>query len=245
MLHILFPPLVANMNMNSPSIGVDQNLSLLKDKDAEITAVEALLLLARQPLGPAPENIVQCIKRKTQSGLQVLSNKSKCMTKLARQAAISGKAADITPTDDLAEGKRNVLKRSAPGPKNGSRRKRVDHRTRSEHPLAWIEVLPEMGYIRHPDAGWMKHPSYYEHEHTLCPYNGKCIHSTNCRKLRFDAAIELYLRHRKNVSMRDIETLWGVSRSALSRAINSGCISLDSPLEPSSSPGAHFVPVLD
>lgn len=96
-----------------------------------------------------------------------------------------------------------------------SRRRRVDPRVRSESPLAWLRQTPDRGYIKHPDAGWIKHPSRYSH--SLCEYKKPCTHDPNCSDLRLEMAIETYSDHRSSIALRDVERLWGVSRSTISR----------------------------
>lgn len=105
------------------------------------------------------------------------------------------------------------------GLKAPSRRRRVDHRTRKEQPDAWSQVNPTAGYIKHPDAGWIIHPSMFERDYKLCKYCASCPHKRSCTNLRLEQALTLYKNNKDVLSMRDIEILWGVSRSTVSRAV--------------------------
>lgn len=99
------------------------------------------------------------------------------------------------------------------------RRRRIDHRTRTTSPMSWLEGSVVEGYIVHPDAGAILHPSYFEKDHHLCAFRKVCPHHGNCSQIRLQAAARIYIQHKNHVSLREIETLWGVSRSTISRHV--------------------------
>lgn len=85
---------------------------------------------------------------------------------------------------------------------------------------AWLRNPVESGYIYHPKAGWIIHPSYYDDEQPLCDSKSVCIHHRDCKEVRMRMAVYQYIRaeERKTpLSYREVELLWGVSHSTVQR----------------------------
>ena len=98
---------------------------------------------------------------------------------------------------------------------------------------AWARAKPLDGYIKHPVAGYVLHPSFYNNFHLqdcnlianhlhdgevddpLCSPGKHCIHVRDCFEVRVRMAVLSYLQH--NISYRDAEYIWGVSRSTIQR----------------------------
>lgn len=76
------------------------------------------------------------------------------------------------------------------------------------------------GYIKHPTAGWIMHPSYFKDEESLCKANDICAHDRDCKELRIRMAVFSYIRSEQRktpLSYREVELLWSVSRSTVQR----------------------------
>ena len=98
---------------------------------------------------------------------------------------------------------------------------------------AWAQAKPLDGYIKHPVAGYVMHPSFYNNFHLqdcnliakhlhdgevddpLCSPRKQCIHVRDCFEIRVRMAVLSYLQN--NISYRDAEYIWGVSRSTIQR----------------------------
>lgn len=101
------------------------------------------------------------------------------------------------------------------------RRRRIDNRKLGADSFSWISNPPEAGYIQHPDAKLLIHPSFFSEEgFELCRYNDRCIHERNCGETRIRMAAMSYLRHKDCTTYRDLELIWGVSRSTIQRKTN-------------------------
>lgn len=101
------------------------------------------------------------------------------------------------------------------------RRRRIDNRKQGSDSFSWISNPPEAGYIRHPDAKFLIHPSFFSEEgFELCGYNDRCVHDRNCAETRIRMAAMSYLRHKDCTTFRDLELIWGVSRSTIQRKTN-------------------------
>lgn len=102
---------------------------------------------------------------------------------------------------------------------NCSKRKRVS---------TW-SFSPIKGYIMHPTAGLLMHPSFYTHtpkevhsgvmyepevDDPLCAPSAQCHHERDCFEMRVAMAV---MAHRRGASYRDAEVIWGVSRSTIQR----------------------------
>lgn len=104
--------------------------------------------------------------------------------------------------------------------KSPQRRCRIDGRKMGKDTFAWSRRDPVDGYIQHPDAEWLMHPSFFDLDYKLCPYNGKCGHEKDCGEKRLHMAAMSYLRNKDCTSFRDLESIWGVSRSTIQRKTN-------------------------
>lgn len=84
----------------------------------------------------------------------------------------------------------------------------------------WLKNPVENGYIQHPRAGWIIHPSFYDEDEPLCDAKGVCTHRRDCKEVRMRMAVFQYIRaeERKTpLSYREVELLWGVSHSTVQR----------------------------
>lgn len=95
-----------------------------------------------------------------------------------------------------------------------SRRERIDKDMKNGTATDWAKKKPVDGYLDHPEAGPMMHPSFYEH---LCPYLTTCKHCPICSDTRVLMAIRNYNRFPSMTTYRDQEIIWGVSRSTIQR----------------------------
>lgn len=78
----------------------------------------------------------------------------------------------------------------------------------------------ENGYIFHPKAGWIIHPSYYNDDEPLCNPKHPCHHKRDCKEVRMRMAVYQYIRAEQTntaLSYREVELLWGVSHSTVQR----------------------------
>lgn len=108
-------------------------------------------------------------------------------------------------------------------PKSEERRQRIEHTKNARDIMSWSEY-PRLkdGHIRHPEVGYMIHPSYFEQRRhiTLCPYrpsSSSCKHEPLCKDVRSLMAARAYMENRDELSYRDVEAVWGVSRSTVQR----------------------------
>lgn len=105
--------------------------------------------------------------------------------------------------------------------KSAERRRRIDNRKQGTNSFSWILNKPEHGYIRHPDAKLLIHPSFFREDgFELCAYNDRCTHERNCGETRIRMAAMSYLRNKNTTTYRDLELIWGVSRSTIQRKTN-------------------------
>lgn len=91
----------------------------------------------------------------------------------------------------------------------------------------WLaSPVSKEGYIRHPEIGWLPHPSFYQDSgisNKLCKTLDICKkgnHTMDCKETRLRMAAYYYIRAEKNgqaLSYRELEMLWGVSRSTIQR----------------------------
>lgn len=111
---------------------------------------------------------------------------------------------------------------SSPIKKVPARRIRIGGRKVGKDAFLWAKNQPYNGYIKHPDAKWLMHPSFFENnKHKLCPFNGRCTHKKDCGQLRLNMAAMSYIRNKNCTSFRDMEIIWGVSRSTIQRRARS------------------------
>lgn len=85
---------------------------------------------------------------------------------------------------------------------------------------SWLNNRVENGYILHPKAGWIIHPSFYDEDKPLCDAKSVCVHQRDCKEVRMRMAVYQYIRaEQKNtpLSYREVELLWGVSHSTVQR----------------------------
>lgn len=102
--------------------------------------------------------------------------------------------------------------------KSVERRRRIENRKQGTDSFSWISNPPEAGYIRHPDAKLLIHPSFFNEDgFELCGYNERCMHERNCGETRIRIAAMTYIRHKDCTTYRDLELIWGVSRSTIQR----------------------------
>lgn len=95
-----------------------------------------------------------------------------------------------------------------------------DGATMDSSAYTWLQNEVQRGYIKHPDAGWIMHPSYYDDETPLCATDAECRHKRDCKEVRIRMAVYCYIRAERNktpLSYREVELLWGVSRSTIQR----------------------------
>lgn len=106
--------------------------------------------------------------------------------------------------------------------KSINRRSRMYGIKRGNDAFSWARKAPRNGYIQHPDAKWLMHPSFFnDGDHKLCQYGKRCMHERDCSELRVNMATLSYLRNRKYTSFRDMELIWGVSRPTIQRKARS------------------------
>lgn len=93
------------------------------------------------------------------------------------------------------------------------------HRRIDPHPdgtqgddLKWLERDPEGGYIIGRHGRWIMHPTFYS---TLCTFTSTCDCEKSCPETRVLMAVKAY--NRNQGTFRDMEALWGVSRSTIQR----------------------------
>lgn len=101
--------------------------------------------------------------------------------------------------------------------KSAARRDRIENRGNGTDPFAWSKCKPHHGYIRHPDAKWLMHPTFFDDSQPLCDFNASCPHDRPCGETRLLMATFSYLRNQDVTSFRDMEAIWGVSRSTIQR----------------------------
>lgn len=101
--------------------------------------------------------------------------------------------------------------------KTYARRSRVTSRELNDMGLTWVMTCPVDGYIRHPEAKWLMHPSFFDPIQRLCSSSMSCTHYRSCGETRAIMAALSYIRNERVVSYRDLEALWGVSRSTIQR----------------------------
>lgn len=85
---------------------------------------------------------------------------------------------------------------------------------------SWLSNPVENGYIQHPKAGWLIHPSFYDDDDPLCDAKRTCRHRRDCKEVRMRMAVFQYLRAEQQntpLSYREVELLWGVSHSTVQR----------------------------
>lgn len=123
--------------------------------------------------------------------------------------------ADPSKSTNTPQSSSRVKKNDSRYRKAAARRNRIEKA--KEDNSSWIDDPPENGYIRHPDAKWLMHPSFFDNDHPLCPYSSPCIHERDCRSTRVLMATLSYIRNEKYTTYRDLELIWGVSRSTIQR----------------------------
>lgn len=65
------------------------------------------------------------------------------------------------------------------------------------------------------------HPSFFDDgEFSLCSYNERCVHERDCAQTRLNMAALSYMRNRNKTTYRDLELVWGVSRSTIQRKVS-------------------------
>lgn len=94
------------------------------------------------------------------------------------------------------------------------RLERIGNEGREGKLAEWATRDATNGYIEHPEAGPMMHPSFYDN---LCPYPGHCIHDNVCWEIRVLMAVRNYNLSPSKTTYRDQELIWGVSRSTIQR----------------------------
>lgn len=90
----------------------------------------------------------------------------------------------------------------------------------SKSAYAWLNNTVENGYIYHPRAGWIIHPSFYDEDEPLCDAKAVCRHERDCKEIRMRMAVFAYIRAEQRntpLSYREVELLWGVSHSTVQR----------------------------
>lgn len=101
------------------------------------------------------------------------------------------------------------------------RRSRIEYCRQRDGCFSWVNNEPVQGYIEHPDAKWLMHPSFFDDgEFSLCLYNERCVHERDCAQTRLNMAAMSYLRNRYTTTYRDLELVWGVSRSTIQRKVS-------------------------
>lgn len=108
----------------------------------------------------------------------------------------------------------------ARSPKSNVRRRRIEGSNSVSEIMSWASGTIYNGRIYHPEVGYLVHPSYFSSNHepkVLCSYGKKCSHKPACRDIRALMAARSYMENRNNLSYRDIEAVWGVSRSTVQR----------------------------
>lgn len=108
----------------------------------------------------------------------------------------------------------------ARSPKSNVRRRRIESSNSVSEIMSWASGTVHNGRIHHPEVGYLIHPSYFSNNHgrqTLCSYRKKCSHQPACRDIRALMAARSYMENRDHLSYRDIEAVWGVSRSTVQR----------------------------
>lgn len=116
-------------------------------------------------------------------------------------------------------------KRRPPSRSDSSAESRTSKRPRcsgngERSAYAWLKNPVENGYIRHPRAGWIIHPSFYDDEEPLCGAKSVCGHRRDCKEVRMRMAVFQYIRAEERntpLSYREVELLWGVSHSTVQR----------------------------
>lgn len=90
----------------------------------------------------------------------------------------------------------------------------------SKSAYSWLSNTVENGYIYHPRAGWIIHPSFYDDDEPLCDAKAICRHERDCKEIRMRMAVFAYIRAEQRntpLSYREVELLWGVSHSTVQR----------------------------
>lgn len=108
----------------------------------------------------------------------------------------------------------------ARSPKSNVRRRRIEGSNSVSEIMSWASRTVHNGRIYHPEVGYLIHPSYFSNNHgrqMLCIYGKKCSHKPACRDIRALMAARSYMENREHLSYRDIEAVWGVSRSTVQR----------------------------
>ena len=112
----------------------------------------------------------------------------------------------------------------ARSPKSSFRRLRIDGSRSVSETMDWAYKDVSHGHIRHPEVGYLVHPSYFDHKfgrERLCPYGKRCAHRPDCNTIRVLMASRAYMQNTQNLSYRDVEAVWGVSRSTVQRRTDS------------------------
>lgn len=101
-----------------------------------------------------------------------------------------------------------------------SNRVNIKNIKKSRFVYAWLNSSIENGYIFHPKAGWIIHPSFYDEDGPLCHAKSICTHQRDCKEVRMRMAVYQYIRAEERnmpLSYREVELLWGVSHSTVQR----------------------------